>query len=50
MLSIMNQTAQCGLSYEEESAVRRTIAEKVGGTFEFTLFREADSESELFSD
>jgi hypothetical protein len=50
MLSIMSQKAENPLSVQEESVIRQSIAEKVDGKFDFTLFREVDSESESFSD
>jgi hypothetical protein len=49
-LSIMSQKAENPLSDYEESVIKQSIRDKVAGKFDFTLFREADSESELFSD
>ncbi len=50
LLSVMSQKAENPLSEYEESIIRRHIADKVDGKFEFTLYRENSSESESFSD
>jgi hypothetical protein len=50
LLSVMSQKAENPLDDYEESVIRQSIADKVDGKFDFTLFREADSESESFSD
>jgi hypothetical protein len=49
-LSVMSQKAENPLSDNQESVIKQSIRDKVDGKFDFTLFREADSESELFSD
>lgn len=49
-LSIMNQKAENAISGRQEGSIRRAIKEKVDGKFDFTLFREPDSESETPSD
>jgi len=49
-LSIMSQKPENALTERQESALRQDIADKVDGKFDFTLFREPDSESESFSD
>jgi hypothetical protein len=49
-LSVMSQKAENPLSDDEESRIRQSIKDKVDGRFDFTLFREVDSESESFSD
>jgi hypothetical protein len=50
LLSVMSQKAENPLSDYEETVIRQSIADKVNGKFDFTLFREVDSESEAFSD
>jgi hypothetical protein len=50
MLSIMNQTSDATLTERQQNTIKKELAAKVDGTFDFTLFREADSESESFSD
>jgi hypothetical protein len=49
-LSIMSQKAEHLLTDYEETVIRQSIVDKVDGKFDFTLFREVDSESESFSD
>ena len=49
-ISAMSQRSENPLSDYEESVIRQSIADKVGGKFDFTLFREVDSDSEDFSD
>jgi hypothetical protein len=49
-LSIMNQNTESGLDESQETIIRKTIATKVDGKFDITLFRELDSTSESFSD
>ncbi|PBP23881.1 hypothetical protein BUE80_DR005264 [Diplocarpon rosae] len=46
LLSIMNQSPEYALSERQEGLIRHAIKDKVDGKFEFTLFRESDSESE----
>ncbi|PBP17688.1 hypothetical protein BUE80_DR011622 [Diplocarpon rosae] len=46
LLSIMNQSPEYALSDRQEGLIRHAIKDKVDGKFEFTLFREPDSESE----
>ncbi|KAI9052243.1 hypothetical protein LZ554_003600 [Drepanopeziza brunnea f. sp. 'monogermtubi'] len=50
LLSIMNQKAENAMSESQERAIRQAIKENVDGKFEFTLFREPDSESDMLSD
>merc|ERR1712093_639140 len=50
LLSIMNQQAENAISERQEKTIRQTIADRVDGKFEFTLFREPDSESDTPSD
>lgn len=50
LLSIMNQTSDHTLTAKQEATIRKELATKVDGVLDFTLFREADSESESFSD
>ncbi|KAG4437151.1 hypothetical protein IFR05_007353 [Cadophora sp. M221] len=50
LLSVMNQKAEYAISKRLEKTIRQTIATKVDGKFEFTLFREPDSESDTPSD
>jgi hypothetical protein len=49
-LSIMNQNSESGLDERQETIIRKTIATKVDGKFDFTFFREPDSTDESFSD
>jgi len=49
-LWVMSQKAENPLSDYEQSIIKQSITEKVDGKFDFTLFREADSDSESFSD
>jgi hypothetical protein len=49
-LSILSQKPENPLTDYEESVIRQSIVDKVDGKFDFTLFREVDSESESFSD
>jgi hypothetical protein len=46
----MNQNTESGLDESQETIIRKTIATKVDGKFDITLFRELDSTSESFSD
>ncbi|KAH7321561.1 hypothetical protein BKA65DRAFT_512463 [Rhexocercosporidium sp. MPI-PUGE-AT-0058] len=50
LLSVMNQKAENAISERQEKTIRQSIAARVDGKFEFTLFREADSESDTPSD
>ncbi len=50
LLSIMSQGAEHALEESEEDLIRRTLTAKVDGKFDFTLFRDPDSESESLSD
>ncbi|TVY81543.1 hypothetical protein LSUE1_G001881 [Lachnellula suecica] len=50
LLAAMNQATTHGLSEAEQTIVRNAIKDKVGGSFDFVLFREDDSESEIDSD
>lgn len=50
LLSIMNQKTENAISERQETTIRKAIAARVDGKFEFTLFREPDSESETPSD
>lgn len=49
-LSIMCATTESLLSPGEQAAIREAITEKVGGRFEFVLYREAESDFSLDSD
>ena len=49
-LWVMSQKAENPLSDYEQSIIKQSIVEKVDGKFDFTLFREVDSDSESFSD
>ncbi|CZT50217.1 uncharacterized protein RSE6_11161 [Rhynchosporium secalis] len=50
LLSVMNQKAENAISERHEKNIRKAIEAKVDGKFEFTLFREPDSESDPPSD
>ena len=50
LLSVMNQTLEHGLSDMQLEQVRRSIAEKVDGQFDYILFRDYESGDESFSD
>ncbi|KAJ5046715.1 uncharacterized protein L3040_003947 [Drepanopeziza brunnea f. sp. 'multigermtubi'] len=50
LLSIMNQKPENAMSERHERAIRQAIKNEVDGKFEFTLFREPDSESDMLSD
>ncbi|KAH6715310.1 hypothetical protein BKA61DRAFT_549226 [Leptodontidium sp. MPI-SDFR-AT-0119] len=50
LLSVMNQKAEYAISNRNEKTIRKTIGTRVDGKFEFTLFRELDSESDTPSD
>ncbi|KAE8447387.1 hypothetical protein EG329_010801 [Mollisiaceae sp. DMI_Dod_QoI] len=50
LLSVMNQSPEYPLREAEEAEIRQSIAAQVDGRFEYTLFREIDSEAESFSD
>lgn len=50
LLSILAQSPENGLTDSEEATVRQSIAAQVNGKFEYTLFREIDSDPESFSD
>lgn len=50
LLSILAQSPESGLTDLEEATVRQRIAAQVNGRFEYTLFREIDSDPESFSD
>lgn len=50
ILSVMSQKAENPLSDYQESVIRQSIKHQVDGKFDFTLFREVDSESGSFSD
>jgi hypothetical protein len=49
-LSVMNQKTEDPLTEQEQSIIREAIAAKVDGKFDFTLYREADSEDDSLSD
>jgi len=46
----MNQNAEHNISEGEQSIIHDSIAQKVDGRFEFTLLREAESDSMSDSD
>ncbi|KAK0100083.1 hypothetical protein ONS95_013105 [Cadophora gregata] len=50
LLSVMNQRAENAISERQEKMIRQSIQDTVDGKFEFTLFRELDSESDSPSD
>ncbi|CAL3965985.1 unnamed protein product [Diplocarpon coronariae] len=50
LLSVMNQSPENALSERQEGLIRHAIKDKVDGKFEFTLFREPDSESDTPSE
>jgi len=50
LLSIMNQDANYGLTEQEQVIIRESIVAKVDGQFDYVLFRDAESDSEDFSD
>ncbi|KAF8851146.1 hypothetical protein BDZ45DRAFT_632124 [Acephala macrosclerotiorum] len=50
LLSVMNQSPEHPLTEVQEATIRQSIATQVDGRFEFTLFREIDSDAESFSD
>lgn len=49
-LSVMCQKTENPLTELEQQAIQEAIAAKVGGKFDFILYREADSDDEEFSD
>jgi hypothetical protein len=50
LLSIMNQDADYGLTEQEQVIIRESIIAKVDGQFDYVLVRDAESDSEDFSD
>lgn len=50
LLSVMAQSPEHGLTEVEEATIRLSIAASVDGRFEYTLYREIDSDAESFSD
>lgn len=50
LLSVMNQTLEHALTDKDLARVRRSLAEKVDGQFEYVLFRDYESTNESFSD
>lgn len=50
LLSVMSQSPEHPLTEVQEATIRQIIAAQVDGRFEFTLFREIDSDAESFSD
>ncbi|KAL2067973.1 hypothetical protein VTL71DRAFT_16071 [Oculimacula yallundae] len=50
LLSVMNQKAENPITERQEKTIRQSIEARVDGKFEFTLFREPDSESDTPSD
>ena len=49
-LSVMNQLLDQGLSDNELDQIRKSIAEKVDGQFDYVLYRDYESSDESFSD
>ncbi|KUJ11759.1 uncharacterized protein LY89DRAFT_654533 [Mollisia scopiformis] len=50
LLSVMAQSPEHGLTEVEEVTIRLGIAARIDGRFEYTLYREIDSDAESFSD
>jgi hypothetical protein len=49
-LAILAQSPENGLTDGQEAQIRQSIAVQVNGKFDYTLFREIDSDAESFSD
>jgi hypothetical protein len=50
LLSVMSQMQEFDLSQSEQAIIRKSIAEKVNGKFEFVLYREAEDDSDDSND